>query len=71
MDLIKIFKHNSINNVNSIGIGNDNDNSNGNDNDKKILKIIEVASEIDYILTISNKGREPIYIESFLCQILI
>jgi hypothetical protein len=39
--------------------------------DKKICDIIKIASEIDYLHTISNKGREPIYIENFLCQILI
>uniref|UniRef100_A0A6C0DPJ7 Uncharacterized protein n=1 Tax=viral metagenome TaxID=1070528 RepID=A0A6C0DPJ7_9ZZZZ len=37
----------------------------------KILEIIRIAADIDYILTLSNKGREPIYIENFLCQILI
>lgn len=41
-----------------------------NDNEKK-MKIIKIGSEIDYLLTISNKGREPIYIENYLCQILI
>jgi hypothetical protein len=41
-----------------------------NDN-KKLIKLINIAANIDYILTISNKGREPIYIENFLCQILI
>jgi len=41
------------------------------DNEEKKLEIIRIGSEIDYILTISNKGREPIYIENFLCQILI
>ena len=37
----------------------------------KILEIIRIAADIEYILTLSNKGREPIYIENFLCQILI
>ena len=41
-----------------------------NDN-KKLIELINIAANIDYILTISNKGREPIYIENFLCQILI
>jgi hypothetical protein len=41
-----------------------------NDN-KKLIQLINIASDVDYILTISNKGREPIYIENFLCQILI
>ena len=38
---------------------------------KKAIDIIKIASEIDYLLTISNKGREPIYIENFLCQVLL
>ena len=41
-----------------------------NDNEK-LIQLINIASNVDYILTISNKGREPIYIENFLCQILI
>jgi hypothetical protein len=41
-----------------------------NDNEK-LIQLINIASDVDYILTISNKGREPIYIENFLCQILI
>ena len=40
-------------------------------NKNKTLEIIKIASDIDYLLSISNKGREPIYIENFLCQILI
>jgi hypothetical protein len=40
------------------------------DNDKK-MEIIRIGAEIDYLLTISNKGREPIFIENLLCQILI
>ena len=40
-------------------------------NDKKLIELINIAANIDYILTISNKGREPIYIENLLCQILI
>jgi hypothetical protein len=39
--------------------------------DKKLIELINIAANVDYILTISNKGREPIYIENFLCQILI
>jgi DNA polymerase III delta prime subunit len=38
---------------------------------KKSVEIIKAAAEIDYLLTISNKGREPIYIENFLCQVLL
>ena len=41
-----------------------------NDNEK-LIQLINIAANVDYILTISNKGREPIYIENFLCQILI
>jgi len=41
-----------------------------NDNEK-LIQLINIAADVDYILTISNKGREPIYIENFLCQILI
>lgn len=39
--------------------------------DEKIKEIIRIGADIDYILTISNKGREPIFIENLLCQILI
>ena len=42
-----------------------------NYNDRKIMDIIDIGADIDYILTISNKGREPIFIENLLCQILI
>jgi hypothetical protein len=40
-------------------------------NNNKLIELINIAANVDYILTISNKGREPIYIENFLCQILI
>ena len=40
-------------------------------NNMKLIELINIAANIDYILTISNKGREPIYIENLLCQILI
>lgn len=40
-------------------------------NTKAAIEIIKIASEIDYLLSISNKGREPIYIENLLCQILL
>ena len=40
-------------------------------NHNKLIELIRIAADVDYILTISNKGREPIYIENFLCQILI
>ena len=42
-----------------------------NYNNEKIKEIIDIGADIDYILTISNKGREPIFIENLLCQILI
>ena len=42
-----------------------------NYDDEKIKEIIRIGADIDYILTISNKGREPIFIENLLCQILI
>ena len=40
-------------------------------NNMKLIELIKIAANVDYILTISNKGREPIYIENLLCQILI
>jgi len=40
------------------------------DNNKK-MEIIKIGAEIDYLLSVSNKGREPIFIENLLCQILI
>jgi hypothetical protein len=40
-------------------------------NDNKKVEIIKIGAEIDYLLSISNKGREPIFIENLLCQILI
>ena len=27
--------------------------------------------DLDYILSLTNRGREPIYIESLLCQLLL
>jgi hypothetical protein len=42
-----------------------------NNNDNKKIEILRIGAEIDYLLTISNKGREPIFIENLLCQILI
>jgi DNA polymerase III delta prime subunit len=38
---------------------------------KKKSHAIHIASEIDDILQKTNKGRESIYIESFLCQVLL
>lgn len=40
-------------------------------NNMKLIELINIAANVDYILTVSNKGREPIYIENLLCQILI
>lgn len=41
-------------------------------NKKKFrLNAIKIAAELDYALSKTNKGREPIYIESFLCRILL
>lgn len=39
--------------------------------EKKKFHLIKMASEIDHSLNLTNKGREPIYIESFLCSILL
>tara|TARA_B110000858_G_scaffold2862_1_gene3318 strand:+ start:11257 stop:12183 length:927 start_codon:yes stop_codon:yes gene_type:complete len=39
---------------------------------KKIdIDIIQKAADIEHKLNLTNKGREPIYIESFLCYILL
>ena len=40
-------------------------------NKKQSLKIIEMGVLLDQLLTKSNKGREPIYIEILLNQLLI
>ena len=39
--------------------------------EKKKYNLIQMASDIDHELNLTNKGREPIYIESFLCSILL
>lgn len=39
--------------------------------EKKKFHLIEMASSIDHGLNLTNKGREPIYIEAFLCSILL
>jgi hypothetical protein len=44
---------------------------NANSDDNKKIEIIKIGAEIDYLLSVSNKGREPIFIENLLCQILI
>lgn len=43
---------------------------NCNNNKKKIL-LIKNASKIDNLLCLTNKGREPIYIENLLCHFLL
>jgi len=42
-------------------------------NDKNKLKcdIIKIGVEIDYILSQTNKCKEPLYIENLLCQLLL
>lgn len=40
-------------------------------NDAKRKYIVEIAADIDHKLTMTNKGREPLYIEAFLCQALL
>lgn len=39
--------------------------------EKKKYHLLKCASDIDHRLNLTNKGREPIYIESFLCSILL
>ena len=38
---------------------------------KNKKELITIASNIEHTLVITNKGREPIYIESLLCQVLL
>jgi DNA polymerase III delta prime subunit len=38
---------------------------------KKKYNVIHSASTIDHMLNRTNKGREPIYIETFLCNVLL
>lgn len=38
---------------------------------KNKFKIIQEASNIDHLLQCTNKGREPIYIETFLCSVFL
>jgi len=40
-------------------------------NKNKFKLIINNSVEIEYLLNNSNKGREPIFIEAFICQILL
>jgi hypothetical protein len=46
-------------------------NKNNKLNTNKKIDIIKKAQEIDHNLSLTNKGREPLYIESLLCQILL
>lgn len=39
--------------------------------EKKKYNIIHSAATIDHMLNRTNKGREPIYIETFLCNVLL
>lgn len=39
-------------------------------NDKK-AKIIQCSAEIEHCLKMTNRGREPLYIESLLCQVFL
>ena len=39
-------------------------------NDKK-TKIIQCSAEIEHCLKMTNRGREPIYIESLFCQVFL
>jgi hypothetical protein len=43
------------------------------DKDKNKLKcdIIKIGTEIDYLLSQTNKCKEPLYIENLLCQLLL
>ena len=38
---------------------------------KQKLKALQIAAETDHMLQQTNRGREPIYIESFLCQVFL
>jgi hypothetical protein len=43
------------------------------DKDKNKLKcdIIKIGTDIDYLLSQTNKCKEPLYIENLLCQLLL
>lgn len=34
------------------------------------MKIIEIGANIEYMLSQTNKSKEPIYIEMLLCHLL-
>tara|TARA_Y100000389_G_scaffold52592_1_gene48394 strand:- start:2044 stop:2184 length:141 start_codon:yes stop_codon:yes gene_type:complete len=38
---------------------------------KKNCDIIEKAVDLEHNLNLTNKGREPIYIEAFICYLLL
>jgi len=40
-------------------------------NKKNYKEILNIAVKLEELLTLSNKGREPIYIEALLNQLLI
>lgn len=41
------------------------------DNNKLKCDIIKIGAEIDYMLSQTNKCKEPLYIENLLCQLLL
>lgn len=38
---------------------------------KSKANLIEIASKTDHLLNLTKKGREPLYIEAFLCNVLL
>jgi len=38
---------------------------------KEKIKIINIATDIEHLLSMTNKCREPLYIEAFLCNLLL
>lgn len=38
---------------------------------KNKQELVRISSDIDHKLSLTNKGREPIYIETLLCQVLL
>jgi hypothetical protein len=46
------------------------DATNATKNDLK-CEIIKIGTEIDYLLSQTNKCKEPLYIENLLCQLLL
>ena len=35
------------------------------------MEIVKIGEEVEYMLSQTNKCREPIYIENLLCKLLI